>query len=76
MRSGGRGQVGGIPSWTCAWWCGSGWIDPTVFQDVSETSGVRGPLLVIAGAGTGESTVLTRRVARLVRDGYAQASEL
>ena len=42
----------------------------------SAISHERGPMLVVAGAGTGKTTVLTQRIAALVHDGHAQPHEI
>jgi DNA helicase II / ATP-dependent DNA helicase PcrA len=36
---------------------------------------VHGPMLVVAGAGTGKTTVLIRRIVRLIRENHARADE-
>jgi ATP-dependent DNA helicase UvrD/PcrA len=37
---------------------------------------VHGPMLVVAGAGTGKTTVLIRRIAALIRDGHGRPNEI
>jgi len=47
--------------------------DPNQQQAIEH---VRGPMLVVAGAGTGKTTVLTRRVAHLIANGHARPDQI
>lgn len=45
-------------------------------EQVAAVTHQRGPLLIIAGAGTGKTTVITRRIAWLIREGLAKQQEI
>jgi ATP-dependent DNA helicase UvrD/PcrA len=45
-------------------------------QQAQAIAHVSGPMLVIAGAGTGKTTVLTKRIAALISEGHARADEI
>ena len=48
-------------------------LDPQQSEAIEH---VQGPMLVVAGAGTGKTTVLTRRIANLINEGHARANEI
>ncbi|MBM3245476.1 MAG: ATP-dependent helicase, partial [Candidatus Omnitrophica bacterium] len=45
-------------------------------QQIEAVTHKTGPLLIIAGAGTGKTTVITRRIAWLVSEGLAKPNEI
>lgn len=51
-------------------------LDGLTQEQLEAVTHGNGPLLIVAGAGTGKTTVLTRRVAHLIRSGAAKSSEV
>src|ERR1700675_2101846 len=45
-------------------------------EQISAVTHSAGPLLIVAGAGTGKTTVITRRIAYLIEEGLAKADEI
>lgn len=45
-------------------------------EQLEAVNHVEGPLLIIAGAGTGKTAVITQRIIRLINDGHAKPGEI
>ena len=51
-------------------------LDDLNQQQVQAVTHGDGPLLIVAGAGTGKTTVITRRIAWLINEGFAKPEEI